>query len=299
MKKVFKAFSISLLVLVLSGCELRETVKNEIIFTDKDTIEVDRNFNSCLLIKKVNDVEITDTMIEDNEIKLPNKEVVKCNTSNLELKTGKLNYEFIYKKVNFKKEITLVDTQAPEINSEDEFVVEEGNEYFILSNYIDVKDNFDDEVFIGYTGSYDLNKIGEYPVEIKAIDKSKNESIKKVVIKVVDKEKEIITIPNEPPKPSENNSNNSSGSNAGNSGSNAGGETQPQPNPKPQPKPNNSGYKAQNKDFLFSEGYDKNSGFQACKNYLNAEMDKGHIGSGSCDPIQENGVYKGFRATFK
>lgn len=297
MKKVFKAFSISLLVLVLSGCELRETVKNEITFIEKDTIEVDRNFNSCHLIQKVNDIEITDTMIENNEIKLPNKEVVKCNTSNAEIKTGKINFEFVYKKVNFKKEVTLVDTQSPQINSEDEFVVEEGNEYFVLSNYIDVKDNFDDEVFIGYTGSYDLNKIGEYPVEIKAIDKSENESIKKVVVKVVDKEKEIITIPNEPPKPSENNTNNGSNNNGGSNAGNGG--SKPQPNPTPQPKPNNSGYKAQNKDFLFSEGYDKNSGFQACKNYLNAEMDKGHIGSGSCDPIQESGVYKGFRATFR
>lgn len=295
MKKVFKAFSISLLVLVLSGCELRETVKNEIVFTDKDTIEVDRNFNSCLLIDKVNDIEITDTMIEDNEIKLPNKEVVKCNTSNLELTTGSKNYEFLYKKMKFNKKVDLKDTTAPIIKTEKEFVVEEGNEYFVLSNYVEVIDNFDDEVFIGYTGSYDLNKIGEYPVEIKAIDKSDNESIEKVVIKVVDKEKEIITIPNEPPKSSENNSNNSSGSNAGNAGSNSSGETKP----KPQPKPNNSGYKAQNKDFLFSEGYDKNTGFQACKGYLNAEMDKGHIGSGSCDPIQENGVYKGFRATFR
>lgn len=289
MKQAYNIIGILLVILALSGCELRETVKNEIIFIDKDTIEVDRNFNSCHLIEKVNDIEITDTMIDNNQIKLPNKEIIKCNTSNVEVKTGKLTFEFTYKKMNFKKEVTLVDRKAPEINSDDEFIVEEGNEYFVLSNYIDVKDNFDDEVFIGYTGSYDLNKIGEYPIEIKAIDKSENESIKKVVVKVVDKEKEIITIPNEPPIPSENNTNNSFGSN---------GEKN-QSQPKPQPKPNNNGYKARNKDFLFSEGYDKNSGFQACKNYLNAEMDKGHIGSGSCEPIQENGVYKGFRATFR
>ena len=61
------------------------------------------------------------------------------------------------------------------------------NQKVSLENYVNCYDEVDDEVTCQVDGSYDSSKVGEYPINVEAVDQSGNSSESSFVVKVIKK----------------------------------------------------------------------------------------------------------------
>lgn len=85
-------------------------------------------------------------------------------------------------KYNFK--INIVDTTKPTIENQNEIITYQGKNLDLLKDVI-VTDNSKEEISAKITGTYDINTLGEYPLQYIATDSSGNETTSNFTLKVI------------------------------------------------------------------------------------------------------------------
>lgn len=253
-------------LLILTACSTNIDIEHvdEIEFNNKVV-------DFCTLITKIDDYTIKGYEREDYSINTENYEII-CPKYQIQ-KLGKQDISIKINGTDRKVSFNVKDTTSPNIViPSNYFDVEKDNKYFNLKSMIQIEDLYDKNPIIGYTGHYDLEKIGKYYVDINAKDNSGNESTKRITINVEEKEVKIIekeviiTTPPTSTLPSISKPEQSK---------------PPVSEPKPEPT-------LQIKSFLFSDGYDIQSGFSACQKYRGSQ-------SGSCSPlIDDNNIAYGY-----
>ena len=283
-------------VFIFTSCSSKE---ERIIFKDELVISYSEDINFAELIETIDGEAFDPSLVQDNVLELENGDTLICNMENINVSLG--TYRIIYKLGKFNKaiEVTIVDDIAPVINVESEYIVEVENTYFNLSNLITVTDNYDRNLDIHFNGSYDLETVGDYDIEMFAVDSSGNETRENTVVRVV--EKEVIEIEIEVPSTQQNRpgtgtgtGNNGTGNGNGNgagtgTGSGSQGTTPPPVN----------NYVPQDRTFLFSDYGDFDTTLAVCTAYINEAFANGYVGRGEAQVLQDaNGVYIGYRAVF-
>lgn len=104
-------------------------------------------------------------------------------------KTGEVQLTFIAEKdfetIKVTKNIFVMDGEGPVITGEDILELKYDSQYDILEAYT-VSDNIDTDIELVVEGEIDRLTPGEYPVVIKAVDSSKNTTLKEVLVKVLE-----------------------------------------------------------------------------------------------------------------
>lgn len=249
-----------MLAITLFGCSF-ETY--DIQLKSKTFEYSKQKFDVCKVIEKVNNVKIssfnrTDGKIDQDDIHVlcPNVRIQELGKQEV---TVKVNGSEVT--LNFK----IKDTTPPDIKFDrNTFNVEEGNEYFNIKKQVAINDKYDPNPIIGWSGEYDLKIPGEYILKVSASDESKNKSEKE--LKVIVSKKEVKVVEKEViVNGSSNNAGSESGqvpSSTNNSGSNKIQSSLP------------------SQTWLFSDGFDIQSGFDKCQAYRGSN-------SGSCKPLRD------------
>ena len=184
-----------LITFMISGCQVREN-NHSITFIEDEIIEYSSDFKISDLIESIDSYKREDFKIaeDDSLITLPDGKTVAVNVTDKKIKLDTIKFDFRYMNKTFTKEILIQDTTAPQIVCEDIYEVELGNEYFVLENLITSNDNFTSkpEIEIYFNGFYDVNKAGDYDIQVIAYDQKKNKAEK--AIKITVKEEKIIVV---------------------------------------------------------------------------------------------------------
>ena len=156
-----------------------------IIFTGKDRISVmAENIN---LIRELN-IEYGSIVKISDYIKIDDGELIDKEIEYDDL--GYLDVNYQYKKDDKTYEKTLkfnvVDTKSPVIIMSKTLSIEVGYKNSLVDK-IFTGDNYDKSFKKEIIGTYDLNKIGEYPLTIKVEDSSGNKNEKDFTLKVIEK----------------------------------------------------------------------------------------------------------------
>lgn len=306
--RFLKGIGYIFIMMMLCGCQMREN-GHTITFIDDKVIEYSSDFKASDLIKAVDDYTQDDFKINDDDslITLPDGKTVSVNISKKEIKLDTIKFEYRYMNKNYTKEVVIQDTTAPIIDCKNEYEVKLGNEYFSLENLIKCTDNFtsqkDIELF--YNGSYDVNKVGEYELQVIAYDSKKNKAEKTIKIKVTEDEPTVIEKPstenNQSISTEAGNSNNASNnstqissSTSNNESANSGGNT----TTTTPSQPSRPSFQPSSKDFTINTYNSFEECYNACQSYINECMNQGYQGRASAEPIKEDGVYIGYRAVF-
>ncbi|MDQ0361569.1 hypothetical protein [Breznakia pachnodae] len=258
-------------VFVLGGCDLFEadvSTAHEITFQEKVEINYkEKNVDTCSFVLNVDGHNIKKSAIDSDKRKIyiSNYEV-SCGSISTQ-KMGEVTIDYKVEEDIFTLTVEIKDLESPVIElSKETFEITEG-ETLSIKEHISVKDNVDkaDEVKVEI-GKFDVNKIGNQEIEIKAIDTSGNSTTTSV--KVVVKKKP------EEQKPEEQNNSNSSndGQNSSNQNSTQQNSNQTQQKPSPYIK-----------DFLFVDGYNRITAPQSCQKEMLEAFSKGS--SATCNDI--------------
>ena len=173
-KKAFKSiFIITILLLIITSISIYIKFKNKptINLTSNLNIEINSDINLLSLIENIENGKI---LTKDTKI----------NTSSL----GKQKIDILLKNKNNKEEkytfeINIIDTTKPNIESSKEIITYIGKDIDLLKQ-VSATDNSNESVSIEVEGSYDINKVGEYPITYIAKDSSGNTSTKESILKV-------------------------------------------------------------------------------------------------------------------
>lgn len=182
-----------LLFLLLSGCQSR---RHELLIEAPETIRVNETINACAFVKSVDGIQVGPGMQQGDQIVADGKIIIGCSSS---LTLSELGDYLLEYQINERQTegvaVKVIDDLAPEIKvSQKEYEVEEGNEYFDISNEVSFSDNYDKEFLHSVDHDIDISKPGDYRVSIYARDSSGNETRKSVLVKVVEKEKIVETV---------------------------------------------------------------------------------------------------------
>lgn len=161
-----------------------------------ETIRVNETINACAFVKSVDGIQVEPGMQQGDQIVADGKIIIGCNSSITLSELGDYLLEYqINERQTEGVTVKVIDDLAPEIKvSQEEFEVEEGNEYFDIANEVSFSDNYDKEFLHSIDHDIDISKPGDYRVSIYARDSSGNETRKSVLVKVVEKEKIIETV---------------------------------------------------------------------------------------------------------
>ena len=182
-----------LFFLLLSGCQSR---RHELLIEAPETIRVNETINACAFVKSVDGIQVDLGMQQGDQIVADEKIIIGCNSS---LTPSELGDYLLYYQINERQTkgvtVKVIDDLAPEIKvSQEDYEVEEGNEYFDIANEVLFSDNYDKEFLHSIDHDIDISKPGDYRVNIYARDSSGNETRKSVLVKVVEKEKIVETV---------------------------------------------------------------------------------------------------------
>lgn len=278
-----RTFYFLITALLLVACK-KDEVGIDIKLKD-NVFEYREILHACEAVESVNDQPI-DSIDKDNSTLHSNGILVSCEASDLST-LGEKMLIFKYNRDESQEFlINIVDTVAPVIEFDvEEIEVEIGNLYFDIHNLIQVNDNYDSEVKLQVDGHYNLDEVGAYRLKLIAKDSSGNESQRDVVVKVLEKEKEVVTVVEEVPVYVE-------GGNSNNPPQSSGNNTKPT-----EPSNHNSNTpKPSSKTYMFEDGYTLQTAPKACSEDLNKAYYAGW--GGSCTAIyNESGVATGMKLT--
>lgn len=269
------------ILILLCGC----SSENDIIkFSDDRKIQLGSEFNSCTLVEKVGDKEITKFDYDGNRILVDDEDAVTCPVVDTS-KIGKREIRFKFKDKTYRIEVEIVDKTAPVINCEEKEIHISVNETEKeLLNHIEVNDH-DEDTVVSVSG-IEYGKAGKYTVEVKAVDSSGNASKMQITV-IIEEIKEAGKDVETPKKdlPVKN-------------------ETDPPKQPtldKPKEiiEKNPVKIRAENRRFLFSEGYDYASCYEAALSYAKEAMSNGMANGYTCEPIKNGKEYIGYIVIFK
>lgn len=175
MKKIILILSI----LFLFGCSSKD--KEVILITNinikKASLEYYERINLYDLISVENG-----TIIDEN---------YQINTTGLGEQEITIKYKDQNNEINsYKFRIAINDTTPPLIFTSKKYSVEKSDDKFNLLNKVVCGDNYDREMKCEIEGTYNINKLGEYPVKIKTTDSHGNITSKDTTIIVKDKIKD-------------------------------------------------------------------------------------------------------------
>lgn len=170
-----KKLILFLSLLILFGCTKEQEPVNLITSIDinKTKLEYYEDINLHDLIKIENGTILT--------------EDYKIDTKSL----GEKEITFKYKDTDSKEldysfTITIDDTTPPQIFASKKYSVELGKDFNLLDKVV-CGDNYDREMKCSIEGTYDINKLGEYPVKVITTDSHNNTSEKETTVVVKDK----------------------------------------------------------------------------------------------------------------
>lgn len=169
--------------------------------------------------------------------------------------------------------VKIFDLTAPVIECKNKIEITQYQD-LDLKKYVSVSDNLDSNLPFAASGEVNTVRPGEYPIVITAIDTAGNRQEKEIVVIVKEKPAE---------KPSSNGGGGSGSSGSGGSGGSSGSK------PKPKKK------KTYTEKFLFNDGYDMNSAYNAC-----VARGKKMSSTWECTPMKgSDGIYTGYKLTYK
>lgn len=284
----------------ITGCTGKKNT-HTVFFAENIEIEYGSEVNTAVYVVKIDSFVITPARISDNEINVSNI-TMKCPEIKFK-KLGKIKLEYQIGKEVYDTDATIVDTEAPEIELENDEFTFEVNQMKDLESYFTIKDNYDDkeDIEVEIDGEVDSAKEGEYDIKIKAMDSSGNSSSKNLKITIKDSEAEKKREEEKQKQEKEAQKKNTEKSDTSSNSMNA---TPAQPNSRPSSTPSapqqSNGSNVQtpssrptSREYLFSQGYDMSTAPSACAADLRSSGR-----SGNCDPIQDaSGIYIGMRLT--
>lgn len=280
--KFFLIFSIFL----LSACNQKKvdislfTQQNYAITNDKKT--------SCMFIEKVNGVEVDETT-NFNELGIECMPLDLSKPQFNSIANIYVNGDVITKVFNVQ------DIDKPNIKIKESELEIKKDSFININELYEVQDNYDEHPEVKIEGFYNVNVPCKYLIKIIAFDSSKNQNQQDLIINVVEFTKEEIAIKEAEEKRAEEQKKKDE-------------ETKKQEtiisNSSSENKTNDSARYENNynttspavsfvkkgvyKQFLFTEGYNMETVYQACYNYLNS------FGSGECIPLKNNNIYIGY-----
>lgn len=270
------------ILILLCGCS---SDNDEIKFSENRTIQVGSEFNSCTLVEKVGNKEITKFDYDGNRILVNDRDAVTCPVVDTS-KTGKREIRFKFKDKIYKIEVEIVDKTAPVINcKEKEIHISINETEKELLNYIEAID-YDEDTVVTVSG-IEYGKAGKYTIEVKAMDSSGNVSKLQcdvIIEEIKESHDDAEPHENDPPVKNETES-------AGQSSTKKPEHTETKEQP--------IKVKAENRRFLFSEGYDYTSCYNAALSYAKEAMANGLANGYTCEPIKSGKEYIGYEVVFK
>lgn len=267
--------SCCIVTLFLCAC----TSKTSIIFHEIEPISVDQKVNTCTFVKSVDGEVISAFNYDGNQIVIENK-VIKCPSVDTS-KMGKQTITFYYDDKEYTLQIEVVDNQPPIFDKEVNAIELElfGNEKMILDYFL--AEDHDKKITWKLEGDINYDKVGVYPIKVIVSDSSDNKNEKEVVVTVKEKQEvkkeetqdpnKVPVLPDLPPK------------DEGTTNSNS--VTQ---------------VTAVSKTFLFSDGYDYSTCYEASVNYAKSMIAQKKANGYECNPIRnEREEYIGYKVIFK
>ena len=171
-----KKLILFLSLLTLFGCN--KVKEQEVNLTtnvniNKTKLEYYENINLYDLIKIENGTILTENYLIDTK------------------SLGEKQISFKYKDIDSKEKeynftINIDDTTPPQIFASKKYAIEKGKEFNLLDKVV-CGDNYDREMKCTIEGTYDINKVGEYPVKVITTDSHNNTFSKDTTVIVKDK----------------------------------------------------------------------------------------------------------------
>ena len=284
-----KLIIVSVLML-LTGCASGD---EEIEFVEDLAIPAGSIFNSAELVKTVNGQKITQFNLDGDRI-ISGEDTVICpliDTSRLGSKT----IQYIFNDHETELKVEIVDASPPVFRGEkDGLTVQAGISKDDLIEMMKVKDEYSSFSVI-LEGDMNLSKSGTYHVAAIAKDEVGNEARKEytIIVREESRQQDKITSETESvsrpaqSSPEQSDDNSSSSHNGQNKQENS------------EPTNTEIHLTAENRRFLFSDGYDYESCYQAAVTYAQ-QMIKEHKANGyNCNPIRnDRQEYVGYEVVF-
>lgn len=274
-----------LIIVLLSGCSSKE----EIRFKKVTEIPVDNEVNTCSLIESVNGKQITKFDWDGNRIIIEGDAII-CPVIDTSM-IGKKTLIFTFRDEKYPLEVDIIDDKKPVMGYEDkEILLNKGDHENVLLQKLDIQDEHS-KVKTVIKGSIDYEKEGKYPVMIHAEDESGN---------VLEKEITVIIQKEEKTERQEESKQNKSSETNGNQQKHSQQQSEAIP---PQSQNSEQDHTtvitAENRMFLFSEGYDYDSCYQASLSYAKAMVAQGKANGYTCTPVKDGKEYIGYQVIFK
>ncbi len=217
----------------ITNSNAQATIKEEKIVEYGTTLNYEEIIENVVLANKLAKntnikIWINDTLIEQQyAFEIVGNVTIKVELStpilpfSLNEKISEFSSQFLKQEIILDEQIywTVQDTKMPKLFGVQDKEITEGDEIDIKAG-ITATDEVDGELEVTVEGEFDANKVGEYTLTAKAVDKNQNETVQTFKITVKQKPAQV-TNPSTTKKPSSSaNSNNSGSSNSsGNSNS--------------------------------------------------------------------------------
>lgn len=289
-QKKEKHIGVSVLMLLaffLVSCGAKD---NTVYFKESMVLDYNGRDSPLTLIDQIGDTEINKEMIQNNQIKVDNF-VISCES----IDTGKIGYNEIRYTTNdtenryIVKVIQVADISPPVITLKRNKLEMTLKEYkkFDFKGIITVQDNWDQDNPIIKLEAKEIKEPGEYTIKVIATDVAGNEAEKEIKLIIKEEPKKEDTPITKSPNQTPNTTQGAQNSNGAINNS----PQQQTPSERPYSPPKS---KPANKDFLFINGYDRDTIGTICHNELRASGL-----SGQCIPIlDENGLELGMRLEY-
>lgn len=293
-RKEEKHIGVSILIFLsffLSSCGTKDYT---IHFNENMKLDYNGRDSPLTLINKIGDTEVNKEMIQDNQIKVDNF-VISCES----VDTGKIGYYEIRYTTNdtenryIVKVVQVADISPPEIKLKKDKLEMTLEEYkkFDFKSVITVQDNWDQDDPIIKLETKEIKDPGEYTIKIIVTDIAGNEAKEEIKLTIKEETKEETnkedTSITQSPVQTPNSAQGSQNSNGINNNS-------PQQQIPSEPSYSPPKNKPANKEFLFINGYERDTIGTICHNELRASGL-----SGQCIPIlDENGLELGMRLEY-
>ncbi len=278
-----------LIAFLLSGCAANRC---EIEFVTNTRIEAGIDYNACELVRSVNGKEITKFNLDGDRIIIDNDTVICPIVDTTVL--GAKKVEFKYLDEIYEVTITVLDVTPPIFGIDKSVLkVQKGMNQKELIGFLNVHDDYSD-FSISLEGNLDLNKLGEYDIKAIAKDDAGNCSEKSIHVIVEESA-------NESTKREEKSINATAPVNLPSNENNVNNNKPPLQNDVDD---NTSQEKkhliAENRTFLFSEGYDYQTCYDAAISYAEEMIAQNKANGYDCTPIRnEQQEYIGYQVVFK
>lgn len=311
MKKIVLFFGVCLLLLTSCSSSIEQYRKNQPLFLKLKEGTPTYEYGQFI---DINDL-VEDTNADSFYLTDYYSPILRVGTQTITIEavksSGNENKDLLLgkEKLKVKIDVLVTDTKPPKIEYNPKDLEITVGDTILFDEKIKGIDEVDGKTAIRLYKQPDLSVVGEYQMEVLAVDKNGLSTTEMVTVKVKDKEGKIPTPQptssvETPPVVEEDNSSDKWGHiiEIAEDSSKQLEHIPPTVN-EPTPvleAPSTNTVVPEGKQFLFSDGYNFDSADQSCLFYLAEVVEKGYQGIASCLPIQdEKGIYLGFEAMFR